>query len=345
MASRHGILFCMGLLLFSLIEIVCARDPITFVVFMALGFLSYQPDSKPVLEYADVECYTDVDGKDYRGFVSQTISGLTCQIWTSQTPHLHLRLPSLYPATGIGEHNYCRNPDGHSTPWCYTTDSYQRWDYCHVGFPSDVCHLNILDDETSLDFTEYLKIIAAICLPYIGGVLSSFFIPSKSSSPGWYQSLRKPCILPPSWVLGPMWTYLYISMGYASYLVWRHGGGFDGAMLPLGLYVLSLLFNWIWGPIFFGYHKLGLACVVILSYLATAGATVYTFWEIDETAGYLLLPLIGWLSLACMFSIYTWYFNRKIRLGKYRHENDFFESCLKRRMNSYLKGPKQAEKI
>ena len=90
---------------------------------------------------SDVECYIDPTGKDYRGYVSQTISGLPCQIWTSQSPHMHLRLPSLYPSAGLGEHNYCRNPDGQSTPWCYTTDSYYRWDYCHIGFPSEDCNL------------------------------------------------------------------------------------------------------------------------------------------------------------------------------------------------------------
>ncbi len=28
--------------------------------------------------------------------------------------------------------NYCRNPDGEPTLWCYTTDNETRWDYCDV---------------------------------------------------------------------------------------------------------------------------------------------------------------------------------------------------------------------
>lgn len=28
--------------------------------------------------------------------------------------------------------NYCRNPDGDSSPWCFTTDPSMRWDYCNL---------------------------------------------------------------------------------------------------------------------------------------------------------------------------------------------------------------------
>lgn len=62
------------------------------------------------------------NGASYRGCQRKTRSGKTCQSWTSQSPHKHTR-------THAGDHNYCRNPDGEPTIWCYTETS-TRWEYC-----------------------------------------------------------------------------------------------------------------------------------------------------------------------------------------------------------------------
>ncbi|XP_015354097.1 plasminogen isoform X1 [Marmota marmota marmota] len=70
-------------------------------------------------------------GENYRGKVAVTASGHTCQRWSEQTPHQHNRTPENFPCKGLDE-NYCRNPDGETTPWCYTTNSNVRWEYCTI---------------------------------------------------------------------------------------------------------------------------------------------------------------------------------------------------------------------
>jgi len=82
------------------------------------------------------------NGKSYRGLVTSTVSGRVCQNWLSKHPHeiketIKVVADEEVPVdpeapdegmkmtwgTGIGNHNYCRNPDSSKTkPWCYTLD-------------------------------------------------------------------------------------------------------------------------------------------------------------------------------------------------------------------------------
>jgi hypothetical protein len=55
----------------------------------------------------------------------------------------------------------------------------------------------------------------------------------------WYEGLVKPGLTPPNWVFGPVWTVLYLMMGWAAGLVWWQAG-FRRAKMALGLYLLQL---------------------------------------------------------------------------------------------------------
>lgn len=80
------------------------------------------------------EALTGIKGSGYRGKQNVTVSGRTCQKWTEQTPHKHTITPSNYPNYGLGEHNYCRNPNNEETIWCYTNKADKRWEYCQPKY-------------------------------------------------------------------------------------------------------------------------------------------------------------------------------------------------------------------
>ncbi|XP_078674675.1 plasminogen-like [Branchiostoma floridae x Branchiostoma belcheri] len=83
----------------------------------------------------EVKCYL---GSAYRGDTSRTVSGRVCQRWDSQSPHQHSITPESKPEEDLRE-NYCRNPDGHTNPWCYTTDGQVRWEDCDIQSCDLVC--------------------------------------------------------------------------------------------------------------------------------------------------------------------------------------------------------------
>uniref|UniRef100_UPI00398F39A6 plasminogen n=1 Tax=Pristiophorus japonicus TaxID=55135 RepID=UPI00398F39A6 len=85
-----------------------------------------------------LECKTG-NGVGYRGTVTKTVSGRTCQRWTSSVPHRPNYAPETYPQADL-EANYCRNPDNDTTgPWCYTQDASKRWEYCSISDCEEQC--------------------------------------------------------------------------------------------------------------------------------------------------------------------------------------------------------------
>ena len=67
---------------------------------------------------------------------TQTKNGRRCQQWHHHSPHEHgqwgRRGKYHNDKKGNISHNKCRDPDESGYPWCYTTSSGKRWEYCDV---------------------------------------------------------------------------------------------------------------------------------------------------------------------------------------------------------------------
>lgn len=77
----------------------------------------------------------------YDGRVNMTKSGRKCQRWDKNHPHRHVHQPKGYdgpcwsgPRRECSMENYCRNPNDHTNPWCYTTDPKKRWEDCDITY-------------------------------------------------------------------------------------------------------------------------------------------------------------------------------------------------------------------
>lgn len=149
---------------------------------------------------------------------------------------------------------------------------------------------------------EVGELIVAIAIPIAGGFIGSSFGGGDSE---WYKKLNKPSWTPPNWVFPVVWTTLYVLMGVASFLVFQEGGFYYQAF-PLGAYVVQLIFNFGWTPIFFGLHRPDVAFVwIVLLWLAVA-TNIYFFFGVSQLAAYLLIPLIVWVTVASVLNLYIW---------------------------------------
>ncbi|KAH3702837.1 hypothetical protein DPMN_077863, partial [Dreissena polymorpha] len=89
---------------------------------------------------------------EWRGMLTHTVSGRECQLWSLDTPHTHNFNDRQRFANGeivTEAKNYCRDPDGEGTPWCYTNDPGRRWEFCPVPMCTAGSHLPVMDKTVS----------------------------------------------------------------------------------------------------------------------------------------------------------------------------------------------------
>jgi translocator protein len=125
---------------------------------------------------------------------------------------------------------------------------------------------------------------------------------------GWYAGAAKAFWSPPNAVFGPVWTVLYALMSVAAWLVWREGSRdpatAGAARRALIVYVVQLVLNALWTPVFFGLYPaagpaswwIALAVIVALDVLVLV--TMLRFWAVRRIAAVLLIPYWAWVLYA-----------------------------------------------
>ncbi len=148
-----------------------------------------------------------------------------------------------------------------------------------------------------------LALVVFLALTFLAAGSGARFMPGE-----WYAALAKPSWNPPAWVFAPVWTFLYICMAVAAWLVWRRKGLLEGAV-PLSLWAVQLGLNSVWTWFFFGMHNPGLAFADILLLWLAILSTLILFWRVTRAAGALFLPYILWVSFAAILNFALWRMN------------------------------------
>ena len=126
----------------------------------------------------------------------------------------------------------------------------------------------------------------------------------------WYSQLIKPSWSPPSWLFGPVWTVLYISIavsfGKVFLLLFQKRILFVVA-LP---FTLNLIFNLAFTPIQFGLKNNLLAAIDILLVLTTLIWAMIAIYPHARWITYIQIPYLLWVSFATVLQLTISYLNR-----------------------------------
>lgn len=125
----------------------------------------------------------------------------------------------------------------------------------------------------------------------VGGGLAIGFL----NAPGaWYAELIKPRFNPPDWVFAPTWTVLYVLIAIVgSRLSRSHRSGW-----VMRLWWTQLALNFMWSPIFFSAHRIGLGLVVIILLLIAIVAFIALAWRQRRVDAWLFAPYAVWVAFA-----------------------------------------------
>lgn len=149
--------------------------------------------------------------------------------------------------------------------------------------------------------SKLLIFVLCILLPILIGGIGGYF--TAESIPTWYASLNKPWFNPPNWIFGPVWTILYILMGFASYVVYISYQSIH-RKTSLIYYGIQLFLNLLWSIIFFYFKNPSLALFEIILLWIFINFTIISFSKVNKKAAYLLLPYIIWVSFAAILNLY-----------------------------------------
>jgi benzodiazapine receptor len=148
---------------------------------------------------------------------------------------------------------------------------------------------------------RWLSLLGILVL-VIGGGLAIGYL----TAPGaWYASLAKPSFNPPGWIFGPVWTVLYVLIAVAGWRTFDR----DRRGWPMRLWWAQLALNFLWSPVFFAAHRIGLALGVILLLFAAILAFIAAAWRQDRIAALLFVPYGAWVAFASVLNGAIWRLN------------------------------------
>ena len=139
----------------------------------------------------------------------------------------------------------------------------------------------------------FLFFIITYSASFIGGMATISF------KEPWYSQLIKSNFNPPDWVFGPVWTILYLLMTISIWMYWHSK---NKEMNTVYIYFIHLVFNATWSIVFFAFHKIILALLVLVVLIALIINLIIRYRRVTMMSSYLMIPYLLWCCFALILN-------------------------------------------
>lgn len=145
------------------------------------------------------------------------------------------------------------------------------------------------------DYRLWLSAIGVLILGAVSGI-------NSAGSATFYNQLTLPVFAPPAWLFGPAWTILYLLIGAAFYFMFIEPEK-KVRKIMITVFIVQLILNLIWTPIFFVLQNNLLSVIVI-----TTLAIILFFFQLyllkyKKISMWLMGPYFLWVSFATTLNI------------------------------------------
>ena len=145
---------------------------------------------------------------------------------------------------------------------------------------------------------KILSFILFALITYSASIIGS--IATIEFKEPWYSLLSKPTFNPPSWIFAPVWTTLYLMMTIA---VWNFWHSKNRDMNTVYIYFIHLIFNTTWSIVFFVFHKLILALIVLFILISLITVLLFRFRRVNMVSFYMMIPYLLWCCFALILNL------------------------------------------
>ena len=148
---------------------------------------------------------------------------------------------------------------------------------------------------------------------FLTATIGSYF---TGAGQDWYQTINLPSFTPPGWIIGLVWTFIFILSTMSVLIFWNLPiKKSDDKQMKIRFWTVILIFlinaglNIFWSYLFFYQGLIGAAAFEAVLLSISVIALVVLIWPISRISSLLLVPYAIWVCFATFLNTFIWFLN------------------------------------